>query len=308
MFEDAYGEARRALQAARASVFCLDVTDADSHTLEAGLQMTAEDTGGFFARTHLFTEQAMQRLAGALAGHYVLFVEATAPSDKRWHAIEVELVGRRAGSSRSATISARLDRRPLERWPSALSVPLDLRFTRRSIASPAFAPLGATGVGKPTRLACIGGLSRQRGPVHWSHTAHEETRSSTPAPGRGRRRSGVGPAAPPRRRPRRQPAAQGLDDAVPGAAVPARSSPSTSCRPSRKRIAQQRKEIDAIVNNPQPPTFANTIEALENAGELLSKVQGVFGALQGAETNAELQAVNREVTPLLSARCATRSG
>ena len=95
LIENAYGEARRALQAARASVFCLDVTDADSHTLEAGLQMTAEDTGGFFERTHLFTEQAMQRLAGALAGHYVLFVEATAPSDKNWHAIEVGLVGRK---------------------------------------------------------------------------------------------------------------------------------------------------------------------------------------------------------------------
>jgi VWFA-related protein len=94
VFEAAYGEARRALQAARASVFCLDVTDADSHTLEAGLVMTAEDTGGFFARTHLFTGQAMQRLAGALAGHYVLFVEVMTPSDKKWHAIEVELVRR----------------------------------------------------------------------------------------------------------------------------------------------------------------------------------------------------------------------
>ncbi len=66
-------------------------------------------------------------------------------------------------------------------------------------------------------------------------------------------------------------------------------------------IAQNRKEIDAVVNNPQPPTFANTIEALENAGELLSKVQGAFGGLTSAETNPQLQAVNREVTPLLSA-------
>jgi VWFA-related protein len=92
IFEQAYGEARRALQAARASVFCLDVTDADSHTLEAGLQMTAEDTGGFFARTNLFSGLAMKRLAGALAGHYVLFVEATSESRKGWHDIDVELV------------------------------------------------------------------------------------------------------------------------------------------------------------------------------------------------------------------------
>jgi VWFA-related protein len=96
IFEPAYGEARRALQAARASVFCLDVTDADSHTLEAGLQMTAEDTGGFFARTNVFTGLAMKRLAGALAGHYVLFVEVGATSGKRWHDIEVELL-RRSG-------------------------------------------------------------------------------------------------------------------------------------------------------------------------------------------------------------------
>jgi peptidyl-dipeptidase Dcp len=68
----------------------------------------------------------------------------------------------------------------------------------------------------------------------------------------------------------------------------------------KEAIAQNRKEIDAIANNAQPATFANTFEALENSGELLSKVQGVFGALTGAETNPQLQAVNREVTPLVS--------
>jgi peptidyl-dipeptidase Dcp len=69
----------------------------------------------------------------------------------------------------------------------------------------------------------------------------------------------------------------------------------------RQALAEQRKEIDAIVNNPKPATFENTILALEASGELMSKVQGVFGALQGAETNADLQRVNREATPLLSA-------
>jgi peptidyl-dipeptidase Dcp len=68
----------------------------------------------------------------------------------------------------------------------------------------------------------------------------------------------------------------------------------------KEGIARNRKEIDAIANAPQPPTFANTIEALENAGELLSRVQGAFGGLTSAETNAQLQAVNREATPLLS--------
>ena len=66
-------------------------------------------------------------------------------------------------------------------------------------------------------------------------------------------------------------------------------------------IEQSRREIDAIVSNPQPPTFANTIDALEFSGQLLSKVQGAFGGVQSADTTPELQAVNRQVTPLLSA-------
>jgi hypothetical protein len=97
--EPSYGEARRALQAARASVFCLDVTDADYHTLEAGLQITAEDTGGFFARTHIHTGLALRRLAGALAGHYVLFLEAD-PASKGLE-IEVEVKGRTVMAKRA---------------------------------------------------------------------------------------------------------------------------------------------------------------------------------------------------------------
>lgn len=73
--EHDYEAARTALQAARASVFCLDVTDADYHSLEAGLQIVADDTGGFFERTHIFPARGFRRLAGALAGHYVLLVE-----------------------------------------------------------------------------------------------------------------------------------------------------------------------------------------------------------------------------------------
>ncbi len=85
-----YEPARRALVAARTSVFSLDVTDADYHSLEAGLQMVSEETGGFYARTHIFPGQAMRRLSGALAGYYVLFVEA--PDDSRGeHDVEVKL-------------------------------------------------------------------------------------------------------------------------------------------------------------------------------------------------------------------------
>jgi VWFA-related protein len=74
--ENDYEPARRALVAARTSVFSLDVTNADYHSLEAGLQLVSEETGGFYARTHIFPDQAMRRLSGALAGYYVLFVES----------------------------------------------------------------------------------------------------------------------------------------------------------------------------------------------------------------------------------------
>jgi len=69
----------------------------------------------------------------------------------------------------------------------------------------------------------------------------------------------------------------------------------------KEGIAQQRCEIDAIAGNPAPPTFANTLEALEDAGELLTRVNPVFSNLQSSNTTAELQAINREVAPLLTA-------
>jgi VWFA-related protein len=90
-----YDEARRSLSAARASVFCLDVTQADYHSLEAGLQQVAEDTGGFFERTHLFPGRALNRLAGVLAGHYVLMVERP-PVRKGRHRVEVSVPHRNA--------------------------------------------------------------------------------------------------------------------------------------------------------------------------------------------------------------------
>jgi peptidyl-dipeptidase Dcp len=65
-------------------------------------------------------------------------------------------------------------------------------------------------------------------------------------------------------------------------------------------VEQQRREIDAIANNPEPPTFANTLEAMENAGELLARVSPVFSNMQSSNTNQQLQAINREVAPLLT--------
>jgi VWFA-related protein len=93
-FDREFGPAVEAFQAGRVTVYSLDTTDADAHTLEAGLQVVAEETGGFFARTHLFTDNAMNRLAGALAGHYVLFVEKPVGMPG-FHRIDVRLVGRK---------------------------------------------------------------------------------------------------------------------------------------------------------------------------------------------------------------------
>lgn len=66
-------------------------------------------------------------------------------------------------------------------------------------------------------------------------------------------------------------------------------------------MKQQTAEIEAIVNNPEAPTFENTIEAMENSGKLLTKVSYVFSCLTGAETNDELTALSMEISPLLSA-------
>ena len=66
-------------------------------------------------------------------------------------------------------------------------------------------------------------------------------------------------------------------------------------------MKQQLAEIDAIVNNPDAPTFENTIEAYEYSGELLNKVSGVFFNLSECENSDEMEAIAEEVTPKLSA-------
>lgn len=92
----AYDDALRALEAARASVFVLDVSDADFHSLEIGLKQVAADTGGTYSKTHLFPEAATRRLARALEGHYLLYYRRPAdlPPDAR---LRVELVRRDLG-------------------------------------------------------------------------------------------------------------------------------------------------------------------------------------------------------------------
>lgn len=68
----------------------------------------------------------------------------------------------------------------------------------------------------------------------------------------------------------------------------------------RQGITEQMAEIDAIVSNPEVPTFANTILALEESGALLDKVTTVMYNLLSAHTNDELETLAQEMSPILS--------
>ncbi len=65
-------------------------------------------------------------------------------------------------------------------------------------------------------------------------------------------------------------------------------------------IEEAKAEIDAITVNPEAPTFANTIEAMELSGEKLGRISSIFFNLNSAETNDEIQEIAQEVSPLLS--------
>lgn len=67
-----------------------------------------------------------------------------------------------------------------------------------------------------------------------------------------------------------------------------------------KSMATNRAEIDAIAENPDAPSFDNTIGALEGSGDDLSKVASTFFNLSGSNTNDELQKIEREIAPKLS--------
>ena len=66
-------------------------------------------------------------------------------------------------------------------------------------------------------------------------------------------------------------------------------------------IKQQLAETQKIADDPAAPTFENTFVAMENSGQMLRRVNGVFGLLTSANTNPELQKVSEEVAPKLSA-------
>ena len=103
-----YGGARRALEGARVSVFSIDFTEADSHSLEVGLGRVSADTGGFYAKTFRFPRIAIEHLQRALAGHYELEVRKPEGGARGEHTIETEVLRRRANvMARTSYVDAR---------------------------------------------------------------------------------------------------------------------------------------------------------------------------------------------------------
>ena len=65
-------------------------------------------------------------------------------------------------------------------------------------------------------------------------------------------------------------------------------------------FAENNKEIDAIIQNPEAPNFENTIVALEVSGALLNRISNVYYAVEGANTNDSLKAIGQILAPLMS--------
>lgn len=68
----------------------------------------------------------------------------------------------------------------------------------------------------------------------------------------------------------------------------------------KEGIKQEQAEVDVIIANQDEPTFENTIAAMEGTGALLNKVSSVFFVLNSSVTNDNMQAIAKEISPLLS--------
>jgi VWFA-related protein len=88
-----YEPALAALGRSRTTVFTLDITQADYHTLEHPLISLARATGGYYEKTHLFPRLVLERVAEAIRGHYVLAFENPSVWQGRHH-VSVRLVGK----------------------------------------------------------------------------------------------------------------------------------------------------------------------------------------------------------------------
>ena len=100
-----------------------------------------------------------------------------------------------------------------------------------------------------------------------------------------------------------------LDSANPFADVwstPFGAPPFASIRPEHFRPAYDaaltlnRAEIDAIATNPEPPTFANVIEAMERAGSAVDRISSVFWNLSGTMSDEPIREIERDLSPILS--------
>lgn len=67
-----------------------------------------------------------------------------------------------------------------------------------------------------------------------------------------------------------------------------------------KGVEQQSQQIEAITNSPAKPTFENTVVALDESGDILTRVSAVFGAIRGADSDPDIQKIAEEISPLLS--------
>jgi VWFA-related protein len=89
-----YDAAMPALASARISIFVLDVTDADFHSLETSLQHISDLTGGRYEKTNLFPNLAMDRVRRTIEGHYVLVLRRP-PGPRGTHRISMTLARRK---------------------------------------------------------------------------------------------------------------------------------------------------------------------------------------------------------------------
>jgi VWFA-related protein len=92
--QKAWTEAMYRMSEARTTIFTLDVTDADYHSLEGSIQQIAELTGGTYYKTHLFPDLAMNLVGKAISGRYVL-VLVKPPGPRGEHSVEIALAGKK---------------------------------------------------------------------------------------------------------------------------------------------------------------------------------------------------------------------
>ena len=102
----AYRPAVRALAAAHAAVFVLDVTSADAHSLEVGLQNVADATGGIYLRTFRLPNLATKILAKAISGYYVITLDK-AELDRVKGPLQIELRDGRRGTVIARPVTVR---------------------------------------------------------------------------------------------------------------------------------------------------------------------------------------------------------